>query len=119
MRDHKSTHEKMDLPIPTQVRDGKYMMGFYDNDCGSNYVRKKGVWERVAFVYNKTAHTQTILVDGAVVKMCRGRTPFLGAGTVYLGRWSEGRLWNGKIKNATIFNEALTADQIGAMQRNA
>ena len=109
---------KTDLPIQTQVRAGKYFMGFYDNDCTSDYVRKKGTWERVAFVYDKAAQTQTIVVDGAVVKTCTDKRPFLGTGMVYLGKWKEGNLWNGKIKNATIFNMTLTADQIDAMQRN-
>ena len=93
-------------------------MGFYSNDCASDYVRKKATWEHVAFVYDKAAQTQTIMVNGAVVKTCTGKRPFLGTDTVYLGRWKSGNLWNGKIKKATIFNMALTADQIDAMQRN-
>ena len=93
-------------------------MGFYDNDCASGYVRKRATWEHVAFVYDKASQTQTIMVNGAVVKTCTGKRPFLGTATVYLGRWKSGALWNGKIKKATIFNMALTADQIDAMQRN-
>ena len=88
------------------------MMGFYGNDCESNHDRKKATWERVAFVYDKSAQTQTIIVDGVVVKKCIGTTPFMGKDTVTLGEWLKGRLWKGKIKNAKIFNKAVPADEI-------
>ena len=104
----------------TQVHEGKYMMGFYENDCHSDYIRKKTTWERVAFVYDKNAQTQTIIVDGVVVKTCTGKSPFMGKGTVVLGQWLHRRLWKGKIKNVKIFNQALPVDKINVLQqRNA
>ena len=111
-------HHKIDVPIRTQVRAGKYMMGFYENDCESNHDRKKATWERVAFVYDKKAQTQTIVVDGAVVITCTDKTHFEGTDTVYLGRWGNGLgEWKGQISNVKIFNRALTTDQIDAIQR--
>ena len=92
-------------------------MGFWDNDCKSEHVRKKAAWERVAFVYDKAAQTQSIMVDGALVKRCTDKTPFLGTATVNLGKWLDGRLWKGKIKNVKLFNKALPLAQIDAMQR--
>ena len=93
------------------------MMGFYENDCKSDHHRKKGIWEAVAFVYDKAAKTQTIVVNGAVVKTCADRAPFEGTDTVYLGRWATDRgEWKGQISNVKIFNRALTAAQIDAMQ---
>ena len=104
------------------------MMGFYRNDCESDhfasnypsrqYVRKRETWDRVAFVYDKAAKTQTIVVNGAVVRSCTGSKPFLGTATVYLGKWGGGNLWTGKIKKVKIYNKALTRDQIESMQRN-
>ena len=93
------------------------MMGFYENDCESNHDRKKATWERVAFVYDKKAQTQTIVVDGAVVERCTGRPPFVGEDMVNLGKWGSNnpRLWKGKIKNVKIFDTALTADAINDM----
>ena len=92
-------------------------MGFYNNDCISDHDRKKGTWEHVAFVYDKKAKTQTIVVDGAVVIMCLGKTHFEGTDMVDLGSWGHQRKWSGKISNVNIFNTALTADRINAMQR--
>merc|ERR1712224_481502 len=90
---------------------GKYMMGFYHNDClAGRYVRKKGAWERVAFVYDKVTQTQTIVVDGVTEVSSSGHMPFVGTDTVYLGTWAGGRLWKGKIKNVKFFNKALSAE---------
>ena len=102
------------------MRLGKYYMGFYDNDCASNYVRKKGTWERVAFVYDRAAGTQTIVVDGGVMIRCTGRGPFMGTDTVYLGgSWASDKVWKGKIKNVKIFDKAIPADKIDViLQRN-
>merc|ERR1712224_1155542 len=95
-----------------QVRKGKYYMGFYDNDCeGSQYVRKKGTWERVAFVYDKATQTQTIVVNGVTVGRCTGRGPFVGTDTVLLGAWAGGRLWKGQIKNVKFFSKALSTEK--------
>ena len=93
------------------------MMGFFENDCVSDHDHKRGIWESVAFVYDKAARTQTIVVNGAVVKTCRGSAPFQGTGTVYLGRWFHGE-WKGQMSNVKMFNRALTTNQIDAMQRN-
>ena len=95
------------------------MMGFFRNACRSTRVRKKGTWERVAFVYDKAAKTQTIVVDGTVVKTCTDSAPFAGTGTVYLGRWGRDRgEWKGRIADVKIFNRALTTEQIHAMKGN-
>ena len=95
------------------MRAGKYWMGFYYNDCPSHYVRKKGKWERIAFVYDRVAQTQTIVVDGVMRTRCIYRGPFLGTGTVSLGAWAgKYRLWEGKIKNVKFFNKALSAETI-------
>ena len=109
----------MNPSIRTQVRAGKYWLGFYSNDCPSHYVRKKGTWERVAFIYDRAAQTQTVVVDGVLMDRCTGREPFFGTDTVYMGTWGGGRLWKGKIKNVKFFNKALSpekADMI--LQRN-
>ena len=96
------------------------MMGFYHNDCvGGLYVRKKGAWERVAFVYDKVAQTQTIVVNGVIVGRHTARPPFVGTDTVYLGTWAEGRLWKGTIKNVKFFNKALSPEEADMiLQRN-
>ena len=92
------------------------MLGFYGNDCVSDYVRKKGTWEHLACVYDKASQTQTIVVDGVVVKSCTGKSPFLGEDMVNLGDWENSqKLWKGKIKIVKIFNRALTAEQIDDM----
>ena len=90
------------------------------NDCTSNTLRKKDTWVHVAFVYHQLDKTQTIVVDGNIVKTCPESDAFMGTGTVYLGRWRNDATttWQGKIWNAKIFNRALTIAEINATKRN-
>lgn len=111
-----SHHNRIHPFALSQVRAGKWMMSFYGVNCESDHARRKGTWERVAFVYDKNAKTQTIIVDGFVVKKCTDMEPFLGKDTVLLGQWLDGdRKWEGKIKKVQIFNQALSADRINAL----
>ena len=95
-------------------------MGFYANDCPSHYTRKKGKWERVAFVYDRAARTHTIVVNGVTMDKCGGRAAFTGTGIVYLGKLgTTNSNWHGQIKNVKIFNVALSPDKIeNAMRGN-
>eukprot|EP01047_Picozoa_sp_COSAG01_P013358 COSAG01_NODE_624_length_14732_cov_58.900772_2_plen_2421_part_00 len=98
------------------VRGHRYFMGFFGMDCGSSAVSRKGRWEHVAFVYNKDAQTQQIYVNGVLEGTCANRKPFTGTGVVKLGQWSGNKWtstnWIGSIKDAAIYNRALTTQEI-------
>lgn len=100
-------------PLHLQVRDGKYVVGYDGSDCKSSAARKKGVWQRVAFVYNKAKQTQSVIVDGVVAGQCTGRKPFGGTGEVFIGQGFEpASRWKGEIKQVEIYNHALSQAMI-------
>ena len=98
------------------MRNGEYHVGFWNNDCAQIYASTRGVWEHVAFVYDKTAQTQTVLVNGVMRKQCESQAPYTGTNTVYLGAFfDEHRHWIGKIKDVKIFNRALPGEEIDSI----
>ena len=86
-------------------------MGFYHADCASNYIRQKGQWERVAFVYDFAKRTQSIIVNGVLQASCNNVDAYIGTDTVFLGSW-VGRRWRGQIADVKIFAHALSPKQV-------
>jgi len=87
-------------------------MGFYGNDCGSSATSNKNRWEHVAFVYNKATRTQEIYVNGRRVRRCTGKASYRGTTKIRIGQWGNRNRWVGQIKDARIFNWALSAAEI-------
>jgi len=92
------------------VRNRKYYMGFYANDCGSPTGSALNKWEHVAFVYEGRA--QKIYVNGKLTKTCSNKNAFSGDGNVNIGQWASGRKWVGAIKNAKIYQGAPSETDI-------
>ena len=96
-----------------QVRDGKYVVAYDGSDCKSSGARKKGVWQRVAVVYNKAKQTQSVIVDGVVLGQCTSKKPFGGTGEVFIGQGFEpATRWKGEIKQVEIYTHALSLAMI-------
>ena len=94
------------------VRGNKYYIGFYGNDCGSRAVSNKDKWEHVVYVYDKPSKTQRIYANGVEAGKCTNKASFKGTGMVRIGQWAKGRKWVGSIKDARIFNRALSAAEV-------
>ena len=58
------------------IKSDLYYMGFWANDCASQRGNKVGQQEKVAFVYDSAARTQTIYANGAKVMECANRGAF-------------------------------------------
>jgi len=92
------------------VRNRKYYMGFYSNDCASPTGSTLNRWEHVAFVYGGRA--MKIYVNGKLTKTCTNKNPFTGTSTVNIGQWASGRKWVGSIRDAKIYDHALSEAEI-------
>jgi len=92
------------------VRNRKYYMGFYSNDCASPTGSTLNRWEHVAFVYGGRA--MKIYVNGKLTKTCTNKNPFTGTSTVNIGQWASTRKWVGIIRDAKIYDRALSAAEI-------
>jgi len=92
------------------VRNRKYYMGFYNNDCASPTGSALNKWEHVAFVYGDRA--MKIYVNGKLTKTCTNKSSFIGTSTVNLGQWAKDRKWVGGIRDAKIYSRALSAAEI-------
>lgn len=97
--------------------DGRYYFGFgWDDSSSVRANRAGGKWDHVAFVYDADAKQQAIVVNGERTELrCSGNgESYQGDETIRLG---DGRnhgigTWEGAIKHAAVFREALTDRQI-------
>lgn len=97
-----------------QVRNGQYYMGFYANDCsgGASVLNE---WQYAVFVYDFPTRRQMIYVDGELMNTCENKAPLEGDDGVLLGSWAHTRHWEGQIKEAKIYDYALTPDAVNDM----
>lgn len=101
------------------LRNGKPYFGFYNDDTASNTSLSTGEWAHLAWVYDKTSQTQSIYINGVLDTTQSGRPPFLGSGTVYIGRSLGGGYFAGQIDHLEIVKEALTVAQIKTVIQEA
>ena len=102
------------------VRNGRPFLGFYGNYlCGETEL-EAGTWYHIAWRYNLASGEMAIFVNGVLDAQESGHAPFEGAGTLFLGRWSGGRFFEGRIGEVKIWSVARDpqAIQIG-MDPNA
>ena len=74
-----------------------------------------GVWYFVAVTYDSTSGTMTLYKNGIQVDDATGIAVPDESTTTYIGRFSAGNFWAGSIDEAAIWNEALSAAEIGAL----
>eukprot|EP00434_Breviolum_minutum_P033361 symbB.v1.2.029519.t2/scaffold3162.1/size62156/3 len=100
------------------LKDGKYYISHYLHECHSDTTLNKDEWQHVAFVYDSTAKTQSIYLDGSLDTTCSNIESLNTDDTnrFYLGgalQRGESITWTGSIADVTIFLEVLTLEQIG------
>lgn len=94
-------------------RGDKPFMGFYSNDTPGNTLLAANTWYNIAWVYDASAQTQTMYVDGNLDAQAGGHSPFLGTGqTVAIGGSCCGGDMNGAIDELRVYNTALTQTQV-------
>jgi beta-glucanase (GH16 family) len=78
-----------------------------------------GTWTMVTGVYDATADTATLYVNGVAVSLVTGVTPYSATGPLRIGadQWEAepGDFFPGKISDVQVFNQALTATQVEAL----
>ena len=66
----------------------------------------------LTWVYDATAQTQTLFVNGVQDAQGTGKSAFVGNDVVNVGRWLGNRYFDGLIDEAAIFGGVLTATEI-------
>ncbi len=99
------------------VRQGKPYMGFYGNDTAGKTTLETGRWYHLVWRYQKTnwpatAYAQAIYVNGQLDAYKTYSDPFMGTGTVYLGRAWPGTYFDGLIDDVQIYHRALVYYEI-------
>lgn len=94
-------------------RNDKPFMGFFSNDTAGNTPLAANTWYNIAWVYDATAQTQTMYVDGNLDVQSSGHAAFQGTGqTVAVGGSCCGGDMSGAIDELQVYNSALTQSQI-------
>lgn len=103
----KSTNKGLHL----LVRNKKYYMGFYRNDCGSDTLSTLNNWEQIVFRYKLESKQMTMYLNGLPIKTCSNKDWFKGTGTVYIGDSTYGS-FRGQIRNIKIYQRWLTNAEV-------
>jgi len=82
----------------------------------SRFRARQGQWDQVAFIYDHTTQTQTVVVNGEKHSH-GGHAPYKGGESIQIGKgfgngWPGA--WNGEIKNAMIFSHALNPNSLNS-----
>jgi hypothetical protein len=96
------------------ARSGLTYMGFYADDTQGHTPLAVDTWYNIAWVYDVTAQTQTIYLNGVLDSQGTGRSPFLGSGeTVFIGAGFDGTISGGAaVDNLKFYNTALTQAEV-------
>ena len=85
----------------------------FDNEYSADAVATTGVWTLVTGVYDATAHTETLYVNGAEVISGGGDRAF--DEDINIGKRNDDVYLDGKIDDVMIFKRALGADEVAAL----
>jgi Concanavalin A-like lectin/glucanases superfamily len=97
------------------LQNNRPFMGFFGNDLLGNATLQLNQWHQITWVYNQTASTQTIFVNGILDATKSGAASFTGTDPVLIGRAFSGggiEFFAGSIDGARIFNRALSAAEV-------
>jgi hypothetical protein len=83
-------------------------MDFWSNSTTSSTVLESNIWYHVAWRYDKTKKTQSILINGELDCVGTGKEAFQGSDLVYIGRAYGGCNFKGSIAEVRIWNTART-----------
>jgi hypothetical protein len=75
-----------------------------------------GTWHHVAFTFDDATRTEALYLDGALVSTANaGRSIAYDSSPMLLGRGNATGFFSGKIDEATIYNRALTSDEVASI----
>ncbi|CAF1020617.1 unnamed protein product [Didymodactylos carnosus] len=98
------------------LRNGRINAGFFLNDVSGNTALSLNTWYHVAFVYDYSAGTQTLYVQGVVDTATTGASPYQGQnGSITIGTTQinqPSNYFSGLIDRMTLKNRVTTAAQI-------
>lgn len=97
------------------IRNGRPYMGFIDSAVTSPTAIQPNQWNHLVFRYDLAQRTLAIYVNGELVVSGTDRHPFQGTAPVYIGRWSNGNYFNGRIDDVRIYDRPLTDAEIQAL----
>lgn len=96
------------------VRNKMLYLGFYGNDLIGKTEIKEGVWQHVAWMYDKDKQEQTLFLNGEVEATEGGHLPFIGTAVVKVSRWAGGRYFNGDIAELAFWSSPIGPDRVKA-----
>jgi len=99
------------------IRNNSTYFGFYYDDCSSSTIVNISEWHHFGFVYDYTAFTQYIYLNGDLVCLHNSSGPFLGSsGNITIGvitGWAISySYWTGYIDQVSYVSRAKTATEI-------
>ena len=102
--------------------NGKPYLSFYNNSLMGESTIQAGQWVHLAWSYDYDTGEQEIFVNGvddnpSTVEI--GANPFVGTGTIYVGKSFNGNYFDGMIDHLVIVQEALSASDIQAIMNEA
>lgn len=115
------------LPAPVQgsaglhlaLRDARPYMGFFGNDMGSGANLLTNTWYHIVWRYTKAGGEMAMFLNGALLSIGGGHSPFVGTGSTFIGRccetWDAPRFAKGRIDDVQIYDRPLTAAEIASL----
>ena len=97
------------------IRNHQPYLGFYANDLAGTTVLQTGTWYHITFRFDATTGQQAIFVNGVLDTATTGHAAFAGTEVVKIGSRTGGAFFDGKIDDVTIFNRAITNEEIAKL----
>ncbi len=101
------------------IRNGKAHFGFHGNDMPGTGTINTGTWTHITWRYTAGTGEQAIFVNGQLDNSGTGHAAFAGSGLINLGRWVNGRYFDGLMDEVAVYGSVLTDDQIAAIAQTA
>ena len=102
------------------VRDGKPLMGFYNNDLQANQTLEAEQWYYLTFQYNADTKQQSIYLNGEQIATRTATSNFTGGKTLDIGRIFDGNAtyFRGKMNDIAITDGVLSASEIQSIMNS-
>lgn len=99
---------------------GKPVFGFYTSDVKSDAVITPDIWHRFVAKYNIDTETQSMYIDGKLLKKVSNKPSFIGSSTLLLGQGIKHKNhFSGYLDNLQIWNRALSEKEIKWLENNS
>jgi hypothetical protein len=99
--------------VGTQISSGFYNGGCREHTANANL--QTGFWYHIAAVFDNTANTYQIYLNGGLLSSQSETTaPIPNTQNLTIGRTTFGENWQGLVDEVRIYNRALNASEIQA-----